>query len=116
MAVAQFTFDRIEAIENASTPSAVLLEIQRTAADFGLSCFMTGFVPALHKPFEPYILLHNWPLGWFKRYMDNAYLDIDPVIRKTRNTLEPFAGARRPTIPARTRWHTRSCARRPSSG
>jgi LuxR family quorum sensing-dependent transcriptional regulator len=91
MAVAQFTFDRIEAIESASTPSAVLLEIQRTAADFGLSCFMTGFVPAPHKPFEPYILLHNWPLAWFKRYMDNAYMDIDPVIRKTRNTFEPFA-------------------------
>jgi hypothetical protein len=72
MAVAQFTFDRIEPIESASTPSAVLLEIQRTAADFGLSCFMTGFVPAPHKPFEPYILLHNWPLAWFKRYMDKC--------------------------------------------
>jgi len=90
MTVAQFTFDRIEAIESASTPSSVLLEIQKSAADFGLGCFMTAFIPAPHKPFAPHVLLHNWPAGWFRRYMDSGYVDFDPVIRKTRNTIEPF--------------------------
>ena len=99
MTVAQFTFDRIEAIENAATPSAVLFEIQKSAADFGLTAFMTAFIPAPHKPFAPHVLLHNWPIGWFRRYMDNGYVDIDPIIRKTRNTIEPFAWSEAPYDP-----------------
>lgn len=84
MTVAQSAFDRLEAIERASTPSAVLLEIQRAATDFGLGCFMAAGIPGPNKRFEPYVLLHNWPKGWFNRYMDNRYLDTDPVIRRPR--------------------------------
>ncbi len=96
MNAAQSAFDRIEAIERASTPSAVLLEIQRAAAEFGLSCFMTAGIPAPSKPFEPYILLHNWPGDWYRRYMDQKYLDFDPVIRKLRSTINPFLWSEAP--------------------
>ncbi len=90
MTVAQSAFDRLEAIECASTPSAVLLEIQRAAADFGLRCFMAAGIPGPNKRFEPYVLMHNWPKGWFDRYMDNRYIDTDPVIRRLRSTVDPF--------------------------
>ena len=45
MTVAQSAFDRLEAIECASTPSAVLLEIQRAATDFGLQLLHGGGHP-----------------------------------------------------------------------
>jgi LuxR family transcriptional regulator, quorum-sensing system regulator BjaR1 len=91
MKIADFTFERLDAIERARTPSALIFEVHRVATEFGLNCFHMGEIPEPNKDFEPCTLLHNWPPGWFRRYMDNAYVDIDPVLRKLRSAVDPFA-------------------------
>ena len=79
MDFAQFAFDRVEAIERAKTPSAVLIELSRAAGEFGLDRFLTAGFPAPAEKLAPYVLMHNWPSGWFERYIAKSYHDIDPV-------------------------------------
>lgn len=90
MDFAQFAFDRVEAIERAKTPSAVLTELSRAGAEFGLDRFLTSSFPAPNEGLAPYVLMHNWPSGWFERYVNNNYHDIDPVLRKLRSTVMPL--------------------------
>lgn len=96
MDFAQFAFDRVEAIEKAKTPSAVLIELSRAGAEFGLDRFLTAGFPAPAKGLAPYILMHNWAPGWFERYVANNYHDLDPVLRKLRSTVMPLAWTEAP--------------------
>jgi LuxR family transcriptional regulator, quorum-sensing system regulator BjaR1 len=91
MSIAQFAFDRIAAIERATTPSEVFFEIQRAATELGLDSFLVGIMPAAQRAHQPLLFLHNWPESWFNRYMERNYQDIDPILHKASRTLEPFA-------------------------
>lgn len=91
MNFAQFAFDCVEAIENSKTPEAVIRELRRAGGEFGLDSFLTSGFPAPGESFAPYVLLNNWPAGWFSRYMAGTYHEFDPVLRKLRKTRMPLA-------------------------
>jgi LuxR family quorum sensing-dependent transcriptional regulator len=97
---AAVAFSWIDAIERAATPTAVLREMARAARDFGLDHLIVAGIPAPSRKLEPYVLVHNWPAGWFERYNSLDYLHVDPVIRELRSTTKPVTWTDAPYDPA----------------
>jgi LuxR family transcriptional regulator, quorum-sensing system regulator BjaR1 len=97
----QHAFDFISQVDKAKTPAKVISTLARAVADFGLERFMIASIPAPTSRFEPSIMLHNWPRGWFDRYMHQHYLAVDPVIRRLRSSTKPFCWSEAPYDPAR---------------
>jgi LuxR family quorum sensing-dependent transcriptional regulator len=91
MDYAQFAFECCGLIERAKTPSEVLILLGRAARQFGLDRFLTAGIPAPNRELAPYILMHNWPIGWLERYTERGYADIDPVMKKVRSSIMPFS-------------------------
>ena len=97
---ASVAFSWIAAIERAATPTAVLQELARAARHFGLDRVIVAGIPAPSKKLEPYVLVQNWPSGWFERYNSLDYLHVDPVIRKLRSTTKPVTWLDAPYDPS----------------
>jgi LuxR family transcriptional regulator, quorum-sensing system regulator BjaR1 len=95
-----YAFSVIERIERARTATLVLNEVARASHHFGLDHFIVAGVPAPGKSLEPYVLMHNWPRGWYERYTARDYLHVDPVIRKLRTTTVPVVWSDAPYDPS----------------
>jgi len=95
-----FAYTVIERIERAGTTTEVLNEVARAAHHFGLDHFIVAGVPAPGKHLEPYVLMNNWPKGWYERYNGRDYLHVDPVIRKLRTTTSPVVWTDAPYDPS----------------
>lgn len=93
---AAFAFSTIEALDRAKTVTAALGELARATRAFGLEHFIIAGIPAPDKKLAPYVLMHNWPAGWFERYNSLNYLHSDPVIRKLRSSTKPTAWSEAP--------------------
>lgn len=91
MNYAQFTFDRVEAIEKAKTSRAVAAELQRVGSEFGLDRLLTSEFLTPRDSLVPFLLMKNWPEEWSARYASRNYHEINPVVRKLRRTLKPLA-------------------------
>lgn len=98
-----YAYSVIERVERAQTATVVLNEVARAARHFGLEHFIIAGVPAPGKRLEPYVLMHNWPRGWYERYTSRGYLHVDPVIRKLRTTTVPVVWSDAPYDPAADR-------------
>lgn len=95
-----YAYSVIERIEQARTPTLVLREVAHAARHFGLEHVIVAGIPAPGKQLEPFILMHNWPQGWYQRYNDRGYLHLDPVIRKLRTTTMPVVWSTAPYDPS----------------
>jgi LuxR family quorum sensing-dependent transcriptional regulator len=88
---ANFAFDVIDAIERVRTPNDLLGELARAASHFGFESCGIASLPDQNLHFERYAYVYRWPLGWFERYVENNYIAADPVIRRIRSSVRPFA-------------------------
>jgi LuxR family quorum sensing-dependent transcriptional regulator len=95
-----YAYSVIERVERAQTATVVLNEIAHAARHFGLEHVIVAGIPAPGKRLEPYILMHNWPPGWYARYNERGYLHLDPVIRKLRTTTMPVVWSEAPYDPS----------------
>lgn len=100
MNYAQFTFDRVEAIEKAETSRMVATELRRAGGEFGLDRLLTSEFLTPRETLVPYVLMQNWPEEWFVRYTEGKYHEINPVVRKLRKTLKPLAWKEAPYDPS----------------
>lgn len=85
------TFDLIERIDAAQTPAELVAELAKAAAQFGFEAAAIAAFPHPDIPFEQRVLAHHWPNGWFERYMERGYVEIDPVFHHSKTALRPFA-------------------------
>ncbi len=88
---AQFAFDIIDVIERAATPNELIVELARGVGQFGFESCAIATLPDENKDFKRYHYVRKWPLGWFERYVEKNYLAVDPVIRRIRSSVLPFA-------------------------
>jgi LuxR family quorum sensing-dependent transcriptional regulator len=98
-----YAYSVIERIERSKTSTAVLTEVALAARHFGVEHFIIAGVPAPGKRLDPYVLMHNWPRGWYDRYNSRNYLHVDPVIRNLRTTTSPVVWSDAPYDPASDR-------------
>lgn len=86
-----FVFDTIQDIKLAKKPDELMKVLAKVGAQFGFSkaCAIAS-IPKTHQDFERYSYAERWPAGWHERYLERAYFDCDPVIKRLRTSTQPF--------------------------
>jgi LuxR family quorum sensing-dependent transcriptional regulator len=82
-AIANTMFDFIQSLERISSEDEAFVELRKVADFFGLGSFAISGIPEPNEKMDPYVLMNGWPEEWSKRYLENQYFRIDPVIQRT---------------------------------
>jgi LuxR family quorum sensing-dependent transcriptional regulator len=93
---ASFAFDLIEKMNRADSPEGLLAHLATGAAEFGYQSCGIASIPGGLKDFDQYVYVRQWPHGWFERYVERNYFAHDPVIRRIRSSVRPFAWSEAP--------------------
>lgn len=93
------TLDLIEALGRASTTRTLLDEMAGMLRGFGFEYLCLTGIPHAHQRFEDVMLAVRVPAEWFKIYVDENYVAIDPAIRQFRRTSRPFVWKSAPLDP-----------------
>jgi LuxR family quorum sensing-dependent transcriptional regulator len=91
MSRADFAFECIEAMERVRSPNALLEELAKAGRACGFTSGGIATIPNVDRDFKQYAYIYRWPFGWFERYSERNYLADDPVIRRLRSSVRPFA-------------------------
>lgn len=90
-ALGQRTLDFIESLEALEKPEQIIFGFRDMVRDFGFEFFLITGLPDPGGKFEDEIMLNAWPQGWFDRYIENGYIDQDPVAFQCSVNTQPFA-------------------------
>jgi|EndMetStandDraft_4_1072995.scaffolds.fasta_scaffold97833_1 LuxR family quorum sensing-dependent transcriptional regulator len=82
-AIANMMFDFLQTLERINTEDEAFAELTKVTDFFGLTSFAISGIPEPHERIEPYVLVNGWPDEWAKRYIENNYVRVDPVIQRT---------------------------------
>ena len=86
----QDTFDGIARLGEVKTAEGVVEELRKLGSLFGYENFcIAGRLPQPGERFAPYVLVSGWPEGWMRRYDENGYAHVDPVMAQIRRTSLP---------------------------
>jgi LuxR family transcriptional regulator, quorum-sensing system regulator BjaR1 len=88
------TLDFIRDIDRAVTPTDVCVALLGTVEQYGIQHVIgtTIAAPGSSKSEqESRIILRHWPTDWLDRYMSRNYLAIDPVVKRLKADIAPFA-------------------------
>lgn len=82
-AIANVMFDFVETLEGIASEQEAFAHLSKVTKFFGLNSFAVSGIPEPHEKIDPYILVDGWPDEWSQRYLERAYVRIDPVIQRT---------------------------------
>jgi LuxR family transcriptional regulator, quorum-sensing system regulator BjaR1 len=88
--------DFVEEIERHTTVDSVMDKMTRELGQFGFETIILCGLPNQEQNFEKMVLAKRIPVEWFKLYMRNQYVRVDPVIRRCRRSVNPFECAEAP--------------------
>lgn len=83
-------FDFIERCEAHKGPEQILDDLLKTVKVLGFSHLILSGVPIGGQKLSPMVELMGWPDGWFERYVDRSYAEVDGVCLFSGKTLHPF--------------------------
>lgn len=86
----QDMFDFVDRCPGYATTSPMLADLMRNARRVGFEYLIFSGIPLPGEALEPLVELNGWPAGWFDRYVEGGYADIDAVCRHSRDTTRPF--------------------------
>lgn len=89
--IRQGALDGIVRLSEAATIDGVVEELRKLGGLFGYENFCIASLPQPGERFEPYVLVSGWPEGWMRRYDENGYAHVDPVMTQIRRTSLPVA-------------------------
>jgi LuxR family quorum sensing-dependent transcriptional regulator len=89
-------FQAISEFEDLGTSENIVARLAAYLRRYGFSSFLITGLPAQRERLEPYILLNNWPAGWYRRYAEANLYRLDPCVRHCFETIEPFAWSELP--------------------
>lgn len=89
-------FAFIERIDQIETAKQVIDAMMHSLSLFGIDYFIVTGLPNHRERFEQSVILRKWPVGWFELYARKDYVRVDPVIRRCRETVQPFEWAEAP--------------------
>jgi LuxR family quorum sensing-dependent transcriptional regulator len=96
----QDVFDGIVRLSEAETIAGVVEELRKLGELFGYENFCVASLPQPGERFEPYVLVSGWPEGWMRRYDENGYAHVDPVMARIRRTSLPVVWSEAPYDPS----------------
>lgn len=88
--IANAMFEFIECARCADNEEAILKGLTVSASFFGIEMFAISGIPKANERIDPYFIGHQWPVGWFERYLSQNYVHADPVIRRSLRTDDMF--------------------------
>ncbi|RYE54438.1 MAG: autoinducer-binding protein [Rhizobiaceae bacterium] len=88
--IEQDMFDFIDRCPDYRTTGPILADLMQNARRVGFECLIFSGIPLPGEALEPLVELNGWPAGWFERYVQGGYADIDAVCRHSRDTTRPF--------------------------
>jgi LuxR family transcriptional regulator, quorum-sensing system regulator BjaR1 len=88
--------DFIESLEAVKTADAAMDAMADAFATFGFQTLIVTGLPNPDQRFEQVVLAKRWPTEWFKLYTAKRYINVDPVARLCRNSLNPFEWSEAP--------------------
>lgn len=80
----------IEELDRLARPGQVIDAMARSLGVFGFEHFVVTQLPGPQDRFEQTVISRKWPIGWFELYTREDYVRVDPVIRRCRETVQPF--------------------------
>ncbi|QCK84525.1 hypothetical protein E8L99_01330 [Phreatobacter aquaticus] len=89
-AVDHYALDLIDDWRKIKEPTTVFKDLTRVMSDFGFSSVIVTGLPVPHESLEPMVLAHHWPEGWWERYHQQNYIDIDPTVARVRSSEDAF--------------------------
>jgi LuxR family quorum sensing-dependent transcriptional regulator len=90
MEFARETFDFIDRLNGLSTVDAVMDAAGHMLGRYGFERFSFSGMPRSNDCLPGVVIAHRFPAELFKVYIERSYIDIDPRIRRLRQTTEPF--------------------------
>jgi LuxR family quorum sensing-dependent transcriptional regulator len=90
MTIEQDMFDFIDRCPSHRSTRPLLTDLMHNARKVGFEHFIFSGIPLPGEHLEPLVELNGWPEGWFRRYVEGNYPDIDGVCRYSRETARPF--------------------------
>ncbi|HEX8166364.1 MAG TPA: LuxR family transcriptional regulator [Beijerinckiaceae bacterium] len=94
--IRQGAFDGIARLDEAASVAGVVEELRKLGRLFGYESFCIAGLPEPGERFAPYVLVSGWPEGWMRRYDENGYAHVDPVMAQIRRTSLPVAWSEAP--------------------
>src|SRR5690606_22214210 len=92
----KFAFDLSDKMNRADSPDTLLGYLSKGAAESGYSSCGIASIPNRPSKFDQYVYVRQWPINWFERYSEQNYFAHDPVIRRIRSSVRPFAWSEAP--------------------
>lgn len=89
----RFAFEFVEELDSLSNTEEVTNLITRFTAGFGLEqCIFYSSVPSPEKRLDTIVLTRPSPgiTEWLKVYSDGGFADVDPFMRRLRQSVTPF--------------------------
>jgi LuxR family quorum sensing-dependent transcriptional regulator len=84
------TFEFIENLERQSSVDAVMDTAQEALARLGYETLLVCGLPRAEQRLDEMVLAMRFPAEWFKTYVDEGYIDVDPVVRRMKLSRKPF--------------------------
>ncbi|MBR0852102.1 autoinducer binding domain-containing protein [Bradyrhizobium diazoefficiens] len=88
--------DFIEGLEAHRTVPATMDALEAAFARFGFEHIIVTGLPNPDQRFSQMVLAKRWPVEWFKLYTEKNYDRVDPVVRKCRQSVNPFEWSEAP--------------------
>lgn len=88
------TYEVIDKLNRAVTPHDICEGLTSFTSRYGLTSMMACTVPSRHNRTRDaqsqHLLVPTFPRDWMDRYLDQGYVDVDPVIHRLECDLSPF--------------------------
>jgi LuxR family quorum sensing-dependent transcriptional regulator len=91
--------DFIEGLEAHRSVPATMDALEAAFARFGFEHIIVTGLPNPDQRFSQMVLAKRWPVEWFKLYTAKNYDRVDPVVRKCRQSVNPFEWSEAPYDP-----------------
>ncbi|MBR0778813.1 autoinducer binding domain-containing protein [Bradyrhizobium diazoefficiens] len=91
--------DFIEGLEAHRTVPATMDALEAAFARFGFEHIIVTGLPNPDQRFSQMVLAKRWPVEWFRLYTEKNYDRVDPVVRKCRQSVNPFEWSEAPYDP-----------------
>ncbi len=90
------TFAFIDRLDRLSSMDAMMSEMQRVLATFGLEYCAFQDLPDTKRSYDEFVICTRVPEEWLKIYLKEEYVRIDPAFRLCRRSIDPFIWADAP--------------------
>jgi LuxR family quorum sensing-dependent transcriptional regulator len=87
---ATLAFAFVAAAEDAPSVGAVIALFQPAIERFGFRHFIISGLPRAPQTLDAALLVEAWPPGWYDRYNERRYFEVDPVGQYALRTSDPF--------------------------